>query len=224
MDPGRRLGTDLRTARAAGSGRTLPRYQHHRRVPRDDRDAPRYLTGRIPSAVIRSQDLRASSPSTPWFLPASSLVARTAWTRETVVLHCPDCGSPIQTLDLPCPVCMLYVVPDTRRPHKYSKTFEQRTAYRYRPDDFVASINVWLCEQRTLERLGADILLDRQGLVRGVTLHCTALGAPAGDLPVRGVFRSPRSRVRAQAPGPGRDAERVVGVQRTPTSDDSTAG
>ena len=94
------------------------------------------------------------------------------------VLHCPDCGSPIQTLDLPCPVCLAQESADELK-HAFSKTFENRTAYSYRPNEFITKLNLWLIEQRTLERLGTTIHLDRQGLVRGVTLHCTAGSGPA---------------------------------------------
>ena len=41
---GRRLGTDLRCARASGSERTIPAREHHRRLPRD---------GRARSALVR---------------------------------------------------------------------------------------------------------------------------------------------------------------------------
>jgi hypothetical protein len=96
------------------------------------------------------------------------------------VLRCPQCGSLLQTLDLPCPVCVAEVAPppDDLK-HTFSKTFQNRTAYQYRPDAFVTTLNRWLMEQRTLERLGVNIHLDRQALVRGVTLDCTSGSEPA---------------------------------------------
>lgn len=103
--------------------------------------------------------------------------------------RCPDCGSPLQTLDLPCPVCTFHDETGQDLHHTFSKTFEIRTAYSYKPDELVHMVNAFLWQQHTLERLSANIHLDRQGLVRGMTVHCVA-----GPEPVPAAFQFARIR------------------------------
>jgi hypothetical protein len=95
------------------------------------------------------------------------------------VLRCPECDSAIQTLDLPCPFCTERTDRREDLEHTFSKTFEVRTAYRYRPDDLVHNVNRFLSDQRGLARLGAHVHLDRQGLVGGITLHCVSGPEPS---------------------------------------------
>jgi hypothetical protein len=95
------------------------------------------------------------------------------------VLKCPDCDAPIQTLDLPCPVCVERAARGNDLEHAFSKTFEIRTAYRYHPDELVQNVNRFLWDERGLRRLGAHVHLDRQGLVGGITLHCVSGPEPS---------------------------------------------
>jgi hypothetical protein len=103
---------------------------------------------------------------------------------------CPQCGTPIQTLDLPCPVCASHEQERDELRHGFSKTFEIRTAYSYKPETLVQNVNAFLWQQHTVDRLSANLHLDRQALVRGVTLHCVA-----GIQPVYAAFQFTRIRL-----------------------------
>jgi hypothetical protein len=91
----------------------------------------------------------------------------------TVVrLYCPQCGAPIQSLDLPCPYC-----PDEPAPRpvvtQYSKTFEYKPKpFVYQPDIFAEQVNSWLAEQLGLINVTMTIsfLLAR---IQSVTVNCT---------------------------------------------------
>jgi len=106
------------------------------------------------------------------------------------VERCPDCGSPLQTLDLPCPLCAFHDETSKDLHHTFSKTFEIRTAYRYRPEELVQKVNAFLWEQHTLDRLSTTFHRDRQGLVGGMTLTCVA-----GPEPVPVAFQFERIRL-----------------------------
>ena len=103
---------------------------------------------------------------------------------------CPLCGTPLQTLDLPCAVCATQEEERDDLRHRFSKTFEIRTAYGYKPDTLVQNVNDFLWQQHTVDQLSANIHLDRQALVRGVTLHCVA-----GLVPVFAPFQFARIRL-----------------------------
>jgi hypothetical protein len=96
-----------------------------------------------------------------------------------LVERCPECGSPLQTLDLPCPVCAFHGETSKDLQHTFSKTFEIRTAYRYKPEELVEKVNTFLWLQHTVDRLSTTIHRDRQGLVKGMTLTCVAGSEPA---------------------------------------------
>jgi hypothetical protein len=90
------------------------------------------------------------------------------------VERCADCGSPLQTLDLPCPVCVAAQEEARTLRHRFSKTFEIRTAYSYKPDELLHNVNSFLWTQSTVDQMSAHVHLDRQGFVRGITCHCVA--------------------------------------------------
>jgi hypothetical protein len=88
-------------------------------------------------------------------------------------LTCPECGAPIQTLDLPCPSCP---AEQESRPvvTQYSKTFEYKPKpFVYQPDVFAEQVNRWLAEQVGLINVTMTIsfLLAR---IQTVTVNCTA--------------------------------------------------
>jgi len=91
---------------------------------------------------------------------------------------CPICATPLQTLDLPCPACDIDTPGPARIAYEYSKTFTNRTHTRYRPDEFVASLNEWLADQPGLLVVDVRVHQDRQSLVGAVTLTCRAESAP----------------------------------------------
>src|SRR5690242_8246183 len=108
---------------------------------------------------------------------------------------CPLCGTPLQTLDLPCAVCATQEEERDDLRHRFSKTFEIRTAYGYKPDTLVQNVNDFLWQQHTVDQLSANIHLDRQALVRGVTLHCVA-----GLVPVFAAFSVRQDPARRRLP------------------------
>lgn len=88
-------------------------------------------------------------------------------------LICPDCGAPIQTLDLPCPFC---VVEQADRPvvTQYSKTFDYKPKpFVYQPEMFAVRVNDWLSEQFGLTHVTASISFVL-GQIQTVTVNCTA--------------------------------------------------
>jgi hypothetical protein len=96
---------------------------------------------------------------------------------------CPSCGGTVTSLDDPCPHC-LHTEGDNGEdvPYTYFKTFKNRTSFRYRPDDFVSTVNDWLSDETGL--LNVDIVIHRVhgGLIGGVTLSCLGCSQPTGRL------------------------------------------
>ena len=90
------------------------------------------------------------------------------------MLRCPYCGSPIQTLDLPCAICASNAQPTDELRHSYTRSFDTRGASRSRPEDFLAQINHWLFHEETLEELSVQMHTNEQGLVRAMTFSCIA--------------------------------------------------
>jgi hypothetical protein len=92
------------------------------------------------------------------------------------MLACPECGTVLQTVDLPCPECALAVPADDDPSslHEYSRTFRNRTAYRYRPSVLASEISTWLAKQDSL--LGVSLIFHRdlQALTGGATATCQA--------------------------------------------------
>jgi hypothetical protein len=92
------------------------------------------------------------------------------------MLICPKCGATLQTLDSPCPECLLEdpATHDASSLHEYSRTFYNRTAYRYRPAVLADGMSRWLSNQDGL--LGVNIIFHRDllGLTGGATATCQA--------------------------------------------------
>ena len=92
------------------------------------------------------------------------------------MLACPECGGVLQTVDLPCPQCALGgdLDDDPSSLHEYSRTFRNRTAYRYRPAALATEISRWLGDQDGL--LGVSLVFHRdlQALTGGATATCQA--------------------------------------------------
>jgi hypothetical protein len=86
------------------------------------------------------------------------------------MLKCPRCGSALQTLDLPCPHCAVPV--STREATEFSKTFTNRTTYRYRPEELLQRVNAWLRAQTDIISVGMIMSRDRVGLITSITLSC----------------------------------------------------
>lgn len=92
---------------------------------------------------------------------------------------CPECGSLLQSLDLPCSRCSSGIdQSDAWAAHEFSKTFRTRHLIRPRTDEFVRQLNVWLAHQPGLLHVSFVVHRDRQGTVRGVTLTCVASSLP----------------------------------------------
>jgi hypothetical protein len=92
--------------------------------------------------------------------------------------RCADCGAPLQTVDLPCPVCEEPGgVPLAA--HRYSRTFRCGWAFRPNIAGFVYDVNQWLYEQRGVHDVQPLLHRSVDG-VSGVTLDCDAseLDAP----------------------------------------------
>jgi len=90
---------------------------------------------------------------------------------------CPECGSVLQTMDLPCPECAVGadIEEDASASlHEYSRTFRTRTAVRYRPAALAKDVSAWLATQDGL--LGVSLIFHRdvQGLTCGATATCQA--------------------------------------------------
>ena len=66
--------------------------------------------------------------------------------------RCPRWGQNLATLDRPLPRSASDQA--LAAPSEFSKTFPNRTAYRYRPEDLVDRINNWLLNQTDLIGLG----------------------------------------------------------------------
>jgi hypothetical protein len=58
--------------------------------------------------------------------------------------------------------------------HEYSKTFHNRRRYTPEPDALIAELNYWMATQPGLVGVAPIIHRNGQGLVKGVTLTCTA--------------------------------------------------
>jgi hypothetical protein len=94
-------------------------------------------------------------------------------------LRCPDCGCPLQSLDLPCPQCAVNessLLEITT--HSYSKSFEYRPGpFKYRPDEFAETINRWLADQKGLQNVTMAITLY-QVRIKTVTINCLGSNSP----------------------------------------------
>jgi|GEM_PF-2735684 len=97
--------------------------------------------------------------------------------------YCPTCGNAVSSLDEACPYCLLTEDPEPEAiPYEYFKTFKNRTSFRYRPDEFVVSINEWLLHETGLINLGVVIHRVQGGLISGVTLSCYGINLPTKRL------------------------------------------
>jgi len=125
----------------------------------------------------------SEAPSMSHFGPAPQLLSSANPTEVFVPivppLTCPECGSRIQTLDLPCPFCTEDQAPSPAVTlHQYSKTFEYRPKpFQYSPDVFTAQVNDWLGEQFGLANVTMTITFF-QGRILTVTVNCTASNSP----------------------------------------------
>jgi hypothetical protein len=99
--------------------------------------------------------------------------------------RCPTCGLQVSSLDEPCPYCDPDPTDDADEepsPYEYFKTFTNRTVLRYRPDEFVATINGWLAAERGLVNVTFVLHRERTGLVNGMTLSCFGIARPTSRL------------------------------------------
>lgn len=81
----------------------------------------------------------------------------------------------LQTLDLPCPQCVMAAARlEGNGLRRYSKTFVNRTADGYDPDEFVSRVNRWLGVQDRLAGISMSLHVDSQLMVRGLTITCQA--------------------------------------------------
>ncbi len=97
------------------------------------------------------------------------------------MVSCPDCRLVLQTLDLPCPVCLPTAEPieaDAWLLHEYSKSFSARHGSRTHTDRFVEGLNAWLAVQPGLLQVTPSIDFDHGGVVRGATFTCLASSRP----------------------------------------------
>jgi len=69
----------------------------------------------------------------------------------------------------------------TREATEFSKTFPNRTTYRYRPDELLLRVNDWLGSQTDIISLGMIMSRDRVGLISSITLSCRIGWGPTGS-------------------------------------------
>ncbi len=94
---------------------------------------------------------------------------------------CPICSYKIQTLDLPCPSCSTESVTTEFDPSavgEFSETLHYGRILRYRPQEFVDQINLWLLAHPGIVGIGAVLHRDREG-VRSITFTCLATLEPS---------------------------------------------
>lgn len=95
------------------------------------------------------------------------------------MVRCPECGLPLQSLDLPCPVCLAAEeAPDAFLAHTYSKTLHNRQALRGRYGGLIQDVNAWLAEQPGLIDAWLTFHRGFGGEVTAITVTCAASGQP----------------------------------------------
>lgn len=85
---------------------------------------------------------------------------------DRYTLRCEICGTPLQTLDLPCPLCDPIEITE----HVTTIQNRHRGLFRNRPTRFVDDINEWLARQSGLLGLTFALSWDVATVVREITI------------------------------------------------------